>query len=185
MRANEQWKKDYDVTVAKALEAEKRGEFASLAPPQELVPFKDWDYYYTKGRSATWTPNEGQQYKMVKVPAGFVTDLTSVPQWAWSSGVRPEGPYAYAAIIHDYLYWDQTRPKEEADSIFLLAMEDSKVDATLRRTIYEAVRLGGLSAWRRNAKLKAEGEKRFLRQYPSDFTIGWAEWKLRQGVFWD
>src|SRR4051794_22774263 len=66
-RANEQWKREFDRAKAKAKEAERQGEFASLAPPQELIPFKDWDYYYTKGRAAVWIPNPGQKYKAVTV----------------------------------------------------------------------------------------------------------------------
>ena len=184
-RANEQWRREYDLALAKLRSPNGTGSRASLIPPQELVPFKDWDYYYTRGRPAVWSPNAGQQYKFVEVPTGFVTDLASVPQLAWSAGIRPEGPYAYAAIVHDYLYWMQDRPREEADSIFLTAMEDSKVAQSLRNRIYDAVRLGGRSAWDRNAKLKRQGEKRLLRQYPNDFTISWSEWKRRPGVFWD
>ena len=184
-RANEQWQREFERSLAKAKEAERRGEFASLAPPQELVPFKDWDYYYTKGRPARWAPNRGQKYKDVTVPPGFVTDLASVPQWLWSSGVRPEGPYAYAAIIHDYLYWMQDRSREEADGIFLMAMEDSKVEMGLRDRIHSAVRLAGQTAWDRNAKLRTQGERRLLREFPKDFTISWSEWKLRPGVFRD
>lgn len=182
--ANEQWMKEHDIELAKAKEEEKRGQFSSLAPPQQLLPFKDWDYYYTMGSSSRWAPNPGQTYKFVKVPSGFVTDLTSVPPWLWSTGIRPEGSYAYAAIIHDYLYWMQERPREEADKIFLFAMEDSKVDQALRNHIYNAVRLAGGSAWSKNAALKAAGEKRFLRRYPTDFTTTWKEWKSKPDVFW-
>jgi hypothetical protein len=184
-RANEQWQTDFKKALAAAREAERRGEFTSLAPPQQLIPFGDWDYYYTKGRSAQWHPNSGQNFKAVTVPEGFVTDLASVPQWVWSSGLRPEGRYAYAAIIHDYLYWMQDRPREDADKIFLHAMEDSKVDRVLRERIYDAVNLAGGSAWDRNAKLKLEGERRLLREFPSDFTISWDEWKRRPGVLRD
>ena len=185
VRANEQWRREYELAQTKLKSPSDTGRLASLVPPQELVPFKDWDFYYTKGRPAVWSPNAGQQYKLVEVPTGFVTDLASVPQWAWSSGVRPEGPYAYAAIVHDYLYWMQERPRAEADAIFLIAMEDSKVAPGLRKRIYDAVRLGGRSAWDRNAKLKGKGEKRLLRQYPNDFTISWSDWKRRPGVFLD
>lgn len=177
-RANEDWRNKY--------EAHRRGRaslVSLLAPPKQLVPFKDWDYYYTARTEAIWTPNRGQRYKSVLVPVGFVTDLASIPQWAWSTGLRPEGAYAYAAIIHDYLYWVQDRPRDEADEIFLFAMEDSKVDKTLSVRIYNAVRLGGESAWNGNAKLKRQGEKRILRRFPADFTVSWSEWKRRPGVF--
>lgn len=183
-RANAQWEAEYKKIEAATKAAEKRGEFSSLAPPKSLVPFKDWDYYYTRGISL-WKPNPGQTFKAVGVPDGFVTDLTSIPQLAWSFGIRPEGPYAYAAIIHDFLYWMQDRTREEADEIFLAAMTDSKVEESLRNRIYNGVRVGGGSAWKKNAALKKGGEKRILKKFPKDFTITWAEWKARPDVFRD
>ena len=38
-----------------------------------------------------------------------------------------DGPYMHAAIIHDWLYWDQQRPREEADNILWVDMTDLKV----------------------------------------------------------
>ena len=183
--ANKQWLQDYKKEEAAEIVREKHGEFSSLAPPQQLIPFKDWDYYYTKGNPEVWAPNPGQKFSRVIVPEGFVTDLASVPQWLWSSGYRPEGPYAYAAIIHDYLYWTQERPRAEADLILKFAMEDSKVSPSSVTKIYEAVHLLGRHAWEQNAKLKKAGEHRILRKFPTDFTITWSEWKKKPGVFRD
>ena len=184
-RARTQWKQDYAAILLSAKEDQRRGVLSSLSPPRELIPFKDWDYYYVKGSGPMWFPNKGQPYTSVVVPVGFVTDLASIPQWVWSSGLRPEGAYAYAAIVHDYLYWVQTRPREEANEIFLFAMQDSKVDSALRKAIYEAVTLAGKGAWDNNAKLKKNGEKRILKQFPDDFTITWKDFKVRPGVFVD
>lgn len=183
-KANAHWDAEHKRLLAEAKAAEKRGEFASLSPPQALTPFKDWDYYYTRGISV-WRPNPGQTFKPVSVPDGFVTDLASISQVLWSFGLRPEGSYAYAAVIHDYLYWMQDRSREEADEIFLIAMADSKVKESLRNRLYNAVSLGGAPAWRKNAELKKKGEKRLLQQFPPDFTITWADWKTRPGVFRD
>lgn len=180
-RANEQWKAEYKKAVAAA---GRLGYFASLRPPKALIPFKDWDYYYTRGISV-WKPNAGQTFKPVYVPDGFVTDLASIPQPVWSFGIRPEGSYAYAAIIHDFLYWMQDRSRNESDEILLIAMADSKVEESLRNRIYNAVRLGGGPAWKKNAELKRHGEKRLLREFPTDFTITWTEWKSRPDVFLD
>jgi hypothetical protein len=185
--ANDQWKAQHAAAARAAKAAERRGEFASLSPPVQLIPFKDWDYYYCKGRGPDWFPNKGQEkYRRVLVPEGFVTDLTSIPQILWSSGLRPEGSYAYAAIVHDYLYWTQERPKAEADQIFMFAMQDSKVDAALGNAIYAAVSSKlGQSAWDKNAKLKKQGERRILRKFPQDFTVSWNEWKKQPQVFFD
>lgn len=182
---NKYWKAEHDKVAAEAKAAEKRGEFSSLAPPRELARFKDWDYYYLKGSASVWSPNPGQPYRAVRVPMGFVTDLTSIPQGLWSFGLRPEGPHSYAAIVHDWLYWTQERTREEADQILLFALEDSKVDVALCNRIYNAVRLGGGLSWKMNATLKKNGEKRLLKKFPTDFTVTWAEWKKKPDVFYD
>ena len=44
-------------------------------------------------------------------------------------------------IVHDYLYWTQTRTRDEADQILQFAMEDPTVDRTPLFAIYQAVRL--------------------------------------------
>lgn len=97
--------------------------------------------------------------------------------------MRPEGRYAYAAVVHDYLYWTQNRSKEEADKIFRFAMEDSKVNAKTLTTLYAAVDFLGRSAWENNRKLKERGERRFLKKFLTDFTTKWAEWKSHPDVF--
>lgn len=147
-----------------------------------LTPFGDWDYYYVRGGSLIWRPNPGQTFGTVEVPEGFVCDLTSVPRAFWQV-MRPEGRYAYAAVVHDYLYWMQDRSREEADRIFRFALEDSKVDATTITGLYSAVSLLGQSAWDQNRKLRDSGERRILKRFPSDFTTSWAEWKSEPDVF--
>ena len=131
----------------------------------------------------SWAPNPGQEpYAAVTVPTGFVTDLASIPKIFWSL-LRPDGEYAYAAIVHDYLYWQQTRPREEADAIFKMAMEDFEIHTLTVQTIYRAVRAGGAVAWKGNAEKKAQGERRLLMKFPQDPRTRWADWKLRPGVF--
>ncbi|TKB88578.1 MAG: DUF1353 domain-containing protein [Nitrospira sp.] len=132
----------------------------------------------------SWTPNPGQDaYKAVTVPTGFVTDFASIPRIFWSA-LKPDEEYAYAAVVHDYLYWDQKRTREEADLIFKMAMEDFDIGALKVGAIYRAVRhLGGESAWNDNAKKKAQGEKRILIRFPSDPRTTWDDWKQRPGVF--
>jgi len=55
--------------------------------------------------------------------------------------LHPKGRYAYAAIVHHYLYWTQTRTRDEAGQILQFAMEDPTVDRTTLFAIYQAVRL--------------------------------------------
>lgn len=131
----------------------------------------------------SWTPNPGQEaYGAVTVPTGFVTDLASIPPEFYSL-LRPDGEYAYAAVVHDYLYWTQTRSRKEADHILKMAMEDFEVGALTVGAIYGAVRLGGQVAWDDNAQKKAHGEKRILTSFPQDPRTKWDDWKQRPGVF--
>lgn len=79
---------------------------------------------------------------VIRVPAGYVTDLASVPRVLWSI-FPPHGRYAKAAIIHDWMYDIGLRTKREADRIFLDAMKVLKVPAWRRSLMYIAVRLFG------------------------------------------
>jgi Protein of unknown function (DUF1353) len=153
-----------------------------ISPPVPIVPFADWDYYYTTkplewraGPGVAATPAE------VTVPCGFVTDLASIPSAFWSE-LPPAARYSYPAIIHDYLYWFQPCERPEADAVFKAAMEDMRVSSMKILIIYNAVRAGGSGAWDRNARLREAGEKRVLKKYPSDPLTTWEIWKT-QDVF--
>ena len=149
-------------------EMAKRGIRPKMAVTT-LKPFADWDYFVVDGGRITWTPNSDQKYEPVVVPEGFVTDLASIPRAFWQI-LRPEGRHAYAAVVHDYLYWTQTRPREEADMIFRFALDDSKASRETIEALYLAVRSFGQSAWDTNAQLRKAGECRFLKRLPTDFT---------------
>lgn len=85
------------------------------------------------------------------VPAGYLTDLASVPRWPLvylSTG----GYAALPSILHDWLYevpGDITR--KQADQVFLDLMRElnDPPNAITRRLMYLGVRLGGRRAWRR------------------------------------
>jgi hypothetical protein len=121
-------------------------------------------------------------YRPVTVPSGFVTDFASIPRAFWSA-LRPDGDYAYAAIIHDYLYWTQPVTRETADEILRFAMQDLFVESTTVTVIHRAVRLGGGRAWDDNARLKGMGEKRVLKRLPETPTVRWTDWKKMPDVF--
>jgi len=97
----------------------------------------------------------------VIVPKGFVTDLASIPPCArWL--FKPNGPYAKAAIIHDYLYETMKVDRKAADLVFLEAMEVAEVGYITRQVLYWATRLFG---WRSfglvvRGKLILDAEKR-------------------------
>lgn len=87
------------------------------------------------------------------VPAGFETDLASIPQ-AFHSIVPVNGMHRAAAIVHDWLYVTQPCTRPEADRVFLDAMADLGVRWSQRWVMYAAVRAGGWVGWaRRRAAL--------------------------------
>lgn len=146
-----------------------------------LQRFKDPMYILLN--TIRWSaPKKGCCPAPVEVPKGFVTDFASVPRVFWSL-FRADGDYAYAATLHDFLYWQQDRSKAEADSIFRYAMDDLKITDAKAYTLYKAVDLLGSSAWEANAKLRESGEKRVLKVFPSQPEITWAEWKNQPNIF--
>lgn len=89
---------------------------------------------------------------VIRVPAGFVTDLASIPRLLWPL-LPPQGRYAKAAILHDWLY-TQGRAGDEAararaDAIFLEAMRVLECPRWQRGVIYAAVRLFGSARYGR------------------------------------
>jgi hypothetical protein len=159
----------------------KQGIHPYLIRPPFIIPFGDWDYFYLAG-NLDWEPNKGQNYKPVLVPRGFVTDLASVPRIFWSI-LTPTGRYAYAAVVHDYLYWTQERSRKEADEIFRIAMEDAKTPTATVLTLYNAVRAAGGVAWDANKNTKGRGEQRIIQCAPKDHLVSWAEWSKRPHIF--
>lgn len=142
-----------------------------------LSPFVDSDYWYLL-KKIGWKPDvpTTSPLSSVTVPKGFVTDFASVPK-VFFSALPPIGRYTYAAILHDYLYWEQTCERAEADTVLKLCMQEMKVPSAKVLAIYNAVRVGGSSAWKNNGKLKAKGEKRTLTKFPTDPMTSWDDWK--------
>ncbi|HTZ02329.1 MAG TPA: DUF1353 domain-containing protein [Xanthobacteraceae bacterium] len=151
--------------------------------PIPIVPFADWDYYYISS-DLDWKPDGASEANLqsVHVPTGFVTDLTSIPRLFWSV-LPPAAAYAYAAIIHDYLYWFQPCERNAADDTLRAGMGDLKVSSAKAFVIYNAVRLAGGLAWSANREARTRGERRILAKFPPDMTTSWADWKSHIDVF--
>ena len=81
---------------------------------------------------------------VISVPAGFVTDLATIPNLLWVV-FPPDGAYAKAAVIHDFMYQDGRYSRAWADEIFNEAMRVIGVGHITRFVIYSAVRTFG---WR-------------------------------------
>lgn len=101
----------------------------------------------------------GRHYKLLKemivfshrigvtvIPAGFVTDMASVPRGFWNL-FPPTGPYAKAAVYHDYLYQLGDISRADADREFADGMKALGVCWITRAAMWVALRLFGRKAW--------------------------------------
>ena len=153
-----------------------------LSSPLTLSRFVEPVYFLKE--PFTWTPNpdNGPKYRPHTVPAGFITDLASIPPilFPW---FRPDGEYAQAAILHDYLYWMQDMTREEADDIFRIAMRDLEVAPETVNRIFLAVRSFGQRPWNSNRLLRSEGQRRILKKFPVKAATRWSDWKRDAHVF--
>ena len=94
----------------------------------------------------------------ITVPAGFLTDFASTPQALWAE-LPPWGKYGPAAVVHDWLYWQQPCTREQADAVLFEAMGVLGVDTHRRWLIFQGVRAGGQHAWDSDAANRAAGKE--------------------------
>lgn len=81
----------------------------------------------------------------ITAPAGFMTDLASVPRVPvayWLTGGTATRP----SVIHDFLY-TAGYDRKYADDVFLAAMEAEGVPWWRRRAMHAAVRMFGGGAY--------------------------------------
>jgi len=135
---------------------------AQAAPePVDFRPFADGQNWIVK---QPLIYRVGISHDSVIVPRGFVTDLASIPP-ALQSLIQQNGPYLLPAVVHDYLYWEQTCTRTESDHLLRLAMIENRVDEVHRTAIYNAVRAAGSFAWADNAQ---ERSAHLVRILPED-----------------
>ncbi len=142
--------------------------FTEILLVSPLPDGKNWvikkDFGYEVG-------NEGSG-EVIDVPMGFATDFASVPRLLW--WLFPKwGKYGNAAVIHDYLYWDQRYSRMRSDDIFLEAMKVLEVDQLTAWILYQSVSWFGWLSWKSNRERKKEGHDRVLRGYSEKIT----DWK--------
>jgi hypothetical protein len=101
----------------------------------------------------------------ITVPALLRTDFASIPRPLWSI-ISPLGRHLLAALVHDWLYWEQGLSRAEADRVFLKIMEQRRVLLGVRLAMYYAVRAFGWLAWNSNAAAKERGDIRVLVTIP-------------------
>ncbi|MCP1500645.1 hypothetical protein J2Y86_005352 [Pseudomonas migulae] len=85
----------------------------------------------------------------VTVPAGYRTDLASVPRPVWWLVPRDDELARRPAVVHDYIYTNLTRKftKAEADLVFYDALLEEGMPKPLAWLMYTAVRIGGRGNW--------------------------------------
>jgi hypothetical protein len=83
----------------------------------------------------------------VTVPAGYITDLASIPR-ALRSVFDINGPSRKPAVLHDWLYCSQIVSRGTADALFRDALAWAGMGWVHRTAYYLGVRMGGWVAWR-------------------------------------
>lgn len=98
-----------------------------------------------------------EDYGLITVPRGFITDYASVPRGLWNI-FPPQGKYSAGAVVHDYLYRRTLLDRGFCDRVLLEAMELLGVSWLARHTIYRAVRLfGGAARHREGPHVEGAG----------------------------
>lgn len=85
---------------------------------------------------------ENNEDEVIRVPAGFRTDLATIPRVFWSI-LPPHDIYAKAAVLHDYLYNNAIGTKEYADDVFDEALGVLNVPTWKRKIMVFMVRMFG------------------------------------------
>lgn len=97
----------------------------------------------------------------IRVPAGFETDLASIPRILWA--VLPKvGRWDRAAVVHDFLYVEGKAngveiSRSTADHVMFEAMTVCDVPLHQRYIIFLGVRLGGWLGWHQRRKADPKG----------------------------
>lgn len=119
-----------------------------------LIPYRDYDFILCEPLLFSI---DNVYYS---VPAGFETDLASVPRILWSIYSPSKAETIPGAVIHDFLYsgvLDVTR--KEADSILFDALILKGTPQITAFKYWAAVRLFGNSHFKQYQKQRTELEK--------------------------
>jgi hypothetical protein len=138
----------------------RKYENVQLPDVLDLIYIDGSDFMLDADYNCYWE-EKGKEYR-VRVPKGYVTDLSSIPRWA-RSVIPVVGRQNGPSVIHDYIYeplspqvggGHQLRgwTKQDADNLFLAAMKAAGVNWYRRNAMYLAVKFGGGRAWRTKNK---------------------------------
>jgi hypothetical protein len=104
----------------------------------------------------------------ITVPAGFVTELSSVPKDLRAS--------VATAVLHDYLYWYQPCTQEEADAVMYSAMSAVGASRSTATAAVQAISSTGPAAFKNYRERRRGGEVR-------TFTEAYAQTVVRTPNF--
>ena len=100
---------------------------------------------------------EGTLIHRITVPAGFETDLESVPRWLPLVYAVLYGTAHHAAVVHDWLYTTGMVNRQIADGVMYEALRARGEPAWKAYTIWAGIRLGGWVVWNKH---RAQGGPR-------------------------
>jgi len=90
-------------------------------------------------------------HKSITVPIGFLTDIASVPRFAWSI-IPKDDTHTPACVLHDWMYYKNLFSRKACDRIFYEALKSLEVKAWKREVMFRAVRLGGFLGYNRRKR---------------------------------
>ena len=118
---------------------------------EDLMEDAQWELLEPIG--ASWTAQNGWRRNII-VPAGFRTDLASVPR-VFRSIIPQLGRQNLPAVLHDYLYVTHTfGSRARCDELFLKALAWAGVGWVKRNAMYAAVRVGGWAPWNKYGRIE-------------------------------
>ena len=90
-------------------------------------------------KSIHWEIGAKDSGWLYEVPAGFQTDLATIPRclWIWWDGSDPR--YAQPATLHDHLCLNPAFDRPTTDAQFLAALQSKGVGPVEARVLYWAV----------------------------------------------
>jgi hypothetical protein len=141
-----------------------------------VSPYADGKTWYLRSEFSYEKGSVGSG-NTITAPVGFTTDFASIPRIFWAI-LSPWGKYGNAAVIHDWLYFDQTRTKSEADNILFEAMGVLEVPTWQKYVIYWGVKFGGFIAWYMDSQKKKAGYSKVVSYAPLKATDKADHWKL-------
>jgi hypothetical protein len=123
----------------------------------------------------------GNTRDSITVPAGFVTDFTSIPRALWPE-LSPVGEHQRAVIVHDYLYWFQPCEREESDNLLMIAMKQNGMPDLQRGAVFAGVRIGSADVWNANRAARDRGDLKIVPpQIRPTAQESWSDFRTRLG----